>query len=86
MLNVVTSFEFIFSLIGFYGFLHPLSVITNRLQGRVVDIIEAYDEFSMIFEETERVTAKVGAEPFMLPAIPYKCERTFSFYDDCEPG
>ena len=40
----------------------------------------------MIFEETQRVTAKVGAEPFMLPAIPYKCEKTFSFYDDCEPG
>ena len=80
MLNAVTSFEFIISLIGFYGFLHPLTVINNRLQGRVVDIIEAYDKLSMIFEQPERVATKVGAEPSMLPVTSCKCERTFSFY------
>ena len=63
--------------------LHPLAGITNRLQGHVVDIIEAYDdvsslikdiksarknidkEFSVIFEQAERVPAKVGTQPSM---------------------
>ena len=46
LLNAVTSFEFIISLIGLYRLLHPLAGITNCLQGRVVDIIEAYDDVS----------------------------------------
>ena len=44
MLNAVTSFEFIISLIRLYRLLHPLAGITNRLQGRGVDIIEDYDD------------------------------------------
>ena len=40
LLNAVTSY--VFSLIGLYRLLHPLAGITNRLQGRGVDIIEAY--------------------------------------------
>ena len=81
LLNAVTSY--VFSLIGLYRLLHPLAGITNRLQGRGVDIIEAYDdvssvikdikstrknidkEFSVIFEQAERITAKVGAQPSM---------------------
>ena len=80
LLNVVTSFEFIISFIRLCRFLHPLASITNRLQGRGVDIIEAYGdvsnvikstrknidkEFSVIFEQAERVAAKVGKQPSM---------------------
>ena len=81
LLNAVTSY--VFSLIGLYRLLHPLAGITNRLQGRGVDIIEAYDdvssvikdikstmknidkEFSVIFEQTEQVAAKVETQPSM---------------------
>ena len=41
LLNAITSFEFIISLIGLYRLLHPLAGITKGLQGRGVDIIEA---------------------------------------------
>ena len=36
LLNTVTSFEFIISLIGFYRLFHPLAGINNRLQGVVL--------------------------------------------------
>ena len=80
MLNAITSFEFVISLIGLYRLLNPLAGITNSLQERGVDIIEAYDdvssvindtkstrknidkEFSVIFEQAERVAAKVGTQ------------------------
>ena len=83
LLNAVTSFEFIISLIGLYRLLNTLAGTTDRLQGRGVDIIEAYDdvssvikdikstrknidkEFSVIFEQAERVAAKVGTQPSM---------------------
>ena len=44
LLNAVTSFEFIISLIGLYRLLHPLVGKANCLQGRGVDITEVYDE------------------------------------------
>ena len=44
LLNAVTSFKFIISLIGLHRVLHPLAVITNRLEGRGVDVTEAYDD------------------------------------------
>ena len=44
LLNAVTSFEFIISLIGLYRLLHPVASITNRLEGRGVDIIGAYGD------------------------------------------
>ena len=80
LLNAVTSFEFIISFIGLYRLLHPLAAISNRLQERGVDIIEAYDnassvikdikaqgrifdkEFSVIFEQAERVATRVGTQ------------------------
>ena len=83
LLNAGTSFEFIISLIALYKLLHPLAGITNCLQERGVDIIEAYDdlssaikdikskrknidkEFSVIFEQAERIAAKVGTQPSM---------------------
>ena len=46
LLNAVTSFEFIISLIGLHRVLYTLAVITNRLEGRGVNITEAYDDVS----------------------------------------
>ena len=51
LLNAVTSFEFIISLIGLYRLLHPLAGITNRFQGHGVDIIEAYDDVSSLIKD-----------------------------------
>ena len=48
LLNAVTSFEFIISLIVFYRLLNPLAGITNRLKRRGVGIIEAYDNVSSV--------------------------------------
>ena len=57
MLKVVTSFEFI-SLIALYRLLHPLAGITNRLQGRGVDIIEAYDDVSSVIKDIKNTRKK----------------------------
>ena len=43
--------EFIISLIGLYRLLLPLAGITNRLQGRGVDIFEAYDDVSSVIKD-----------------------------------
>ena len=51
LLITVTSFEFIIYLIGLYRLLHPLAGITNCLQGRGVDIIEAYDDVSSVIKD-----------------------------------
>ena len=59
MLNAVTSFEFIISLIRLYRLLHPLAGITNRLQGRGVDIIEAYDDVSSVIKDINRAQGRI---------------------------
>ena len=51
LLNAVTSFEFIISPIGLYRLLHSLAGITYCLQGRGVDIIEAYDDVSSMIKD-----------------------------------
>ena len=51
LLNGVTSFEFIVSIIGLYSLLHPLAGITNRLQRRGVDITEVYDDVSSVIKD-----------------------------------
>ena len=51
VLKTVTSFEFIIYLIGLHRLLHPLAGITNCLQGRGVDIIEAYDDVSSVIKD-----------------------------------
>ena len=51
LLNAVTSFEFIISLIGLHRLLHPLAGITNRFQGHGVDIIETYDDVSSVIKD-----------------------------------
>ena len=57
LLNAVTSY--VFSLIGLYRLLHPLAGITNRLQGRGVDIIEAYDDVSSVIKDINRAQVRI---------------------------
>ena len=62
LLNSVTSFEFIFSLIRLYRLLHPLTDITNRLQGRSVVIIEAYDDVSSVIKDIKSTRKNIDKE------------------------
>ena len=60
LLNAVISFGFIISLIRLYRFLHPLAGITNRLQGRGVYIIEAYDGVSSVIKDIKSTKKNIG--------------------------
>ena len=59
MLNDVTFFELIIYLIGLYRLLHPLARIDNRLQGRGVDIIEAYDDVPNLINDINRAQGRI---------------------------
>ena len=59
LLNAVTSFEFIISLIGLYRLLNTLAGTTDRLQGRGVDIIEAYDDVSSVIKDINRAQGRI---------------------------
>ena len=62
LLNAITSFEFIICLIGLYRFLHQLSGITTRLQGRSVDIIAAYDDVSSVMKDIKNTRNSIEKE------------------------
>ena len=62
LLNAVTSFEFIISLIGLYRLLHPLAGITSQLQGLGVDIIEPYDNVSSVIKDTKSTMKNIDKE------------------------
>ena len=62
LLNSVTSFEFIFSLIRLYRLLHPITDITNRLQGRSVVITEAYDDVSSVIKDIKSTRKNIDKE------------------------
>ena len=54
--------KFIFSLIGLYRLLHPLAGITNRLHGRDVDIIEAYNDVSSVIKDIKSTRTNIDKE------------------------
>ena len=62
LLSSVTSLEFIFSLIRLYRLLHPLTGITNRLQGRIVVIIEAYDDVPSVIKDIKSTRKNIDKE------------------------
>ena len=62
LLNVVTSFEFIISPIRLCRLIHPLTGITNCLQGRSVDIIEAYDDVSSMTKDIKNTRKNIDKE------------------------
>ena len=59
LLNDVTFFELIIYLLGLYRLLHPLARIDNRLQGRGVDIIEAYDDVPNVINDINRAQGRI---------------------------
>ena len=54
-LKAVTSFEFLIGLIGIYRFLHPLTGITTRLQGRSMDIVRGFQDVKSCIDELKDI-------------------------------
>ena len=77
LLNTVTSFEFIICLIGLYRLLHQLADIANCLQGRGVDIIEAYDDASSVIKGIKSTRKNIDKE---LSMAFEQAERVASFF------
>ena len=50
-LNALTKFEFIISIISLYRLLHPIAGLTKKLQGRSIDVIEAYANASSCVDD-----------------------------------
>ena len=62
LLNGVSSFEFIVSLVGIYGLLHSLEVTTNRLQGRAIHIIKVYDDISSGSKDVKTTSSNIDEQ------------------------
>ena len=58
---LIGKFDFLCS-VGLHRLLNPLGGITNRLQGRHVDIIEAYDDISSVIKDIKRATKNIDKE------------------------
>ena len=58
---LIGKFDFLCS-VGLSRLLKPLGGITNRLQGRNVDIIEAYDDISSVIKDIKRATKNIDEE------------------------
>ena len=43
-INAFTSFEFIVGITSLYRLLHPVASITQKLQGRIINFVKAYQE------------------------------------------
>ena len=59
--NAITTFEFLIGIISLYRLLHPLSSVTQKLQGRTADIVyalnnmqEAVDNLNYIQENVDK--------------------------------
>ena len=62
LLNAVTFFKFIISLIGLCRLLHPLAGITNGLKGCGVDIIGVYDDVSSMIKDIKSKRENIHKE------------------------
>ena len=61
-LNALTKFEFIVGIIVLYRLLHPVAVLTSKLQGRNIDIIEAYESANRCIEDMKYVRENIDNE------------------------
>ena len=61
-LNALTKFEFIVDIIVLYRFLHPVAGLTNKLQGRSIDIIEAYESANRCIEDMKYAPENIDNE------------------------
>ena len=58
-LNALTKFEFIIGIISLYRLLHPIAGLTNKLQGRSIDVIEEYANVSSCVDDMKFIRENI---------------------------
>ena len=61
-INSIANFEFIVGIICLYRLLHPLVPITQKLQGRVMDVVSAYNEVQSSISDMKHLRESVNEE------------------------
>ena len=61
-LNALTTFEFLIGIISLYCLLHPLSPITQKLQGRTADIVYAHNDMQEVADKLNCIRENVDKE------------------------
>ena len=61
-LNPLSKFEFIVGIVVLYRLLHPVAGLTNKLQGRNIDIIEAYESANRCIKDMKYVRENIDNE------------------------
>ena len=62
-LNSLTKFEFVIGMIALYRLLHPVVGITQMLQGRTVDVIDAYQNVNTCIEDIQLLRELLTESP-----------------------
>ena len=58
-LNSLTKFEFVIGMITLYRLLHPVAGIMQKLQGRTIDVIDAYQNVNTCIEDIQLLRENV---------------------------
>jgi len=61
-LHAVTKFQFIIGLVSLYRLLHPLAGTTQRLQGRSIDVVKAYNEVQSCIDDLKHTRNCINKE------------------------
>ena len=61
-LNALTTFELLIRIISLYRLLHPLSSVTQKLQGRIADILYAYNNMQEVVDNLNYIWENVDKE------------------------
>lgn len=61
-INTLANFEFIVGIISLYRLLHPLVHITQKLQGRAMDVVSAYNEVHSCISDMQVIRETIDEE------------------------
>ena len=61
-INILTDFTFIVSIIAFYRFFHPIAPITQKLQGRSINMVSAYGNISSCSDDLKLIRKSINEE------------------------
>ena len=61
-LNSLTKFEFVIGMIVLYRLLHPVAGIMQKLQGRTIDVIDAYQNVNTCVEDIQLLRENIDQE------------------------
>ena len=61
-LKALSEFEFITEIVSLYRLLHPLAEITQKLQGRTIDVVAAYTQVESCILDMEHIRGSIEDE------------------------